>query len=171
MGIGVRSAVRGLVVVSAALQLLVTPWPRAAAGPPALPDFDAYPRAQDKDYLVRDTPAYWVHGFQTPDGLFCTSSSHRTSYLDCYGPFPSAPGGANYIALSNFAPPVPKVITLGPREFEGHPLAQLPVGLTYRFDGSECVRGGQWELACVMLTDDGGYSSGFAVTEGRTEIF
>src|SRR5690625_7284274 len=70
-----------------------------AAATPDLPDFGAYPRADAKDFVVRDTLAYSVRGFTTPDGVFCTSSSHRgRSSLACFsvsGRLPGAPGDAN----------------------------------------------------------------------------
>lgn len=145
-----------------------------ASADPALPDFGAYPEADAKDYVVRDTLVYSVRGFTTPDGVFCTSSSHRgISYVDCYGPLPGAPGGADSVHLARMgnaiSPATFKATTVGAAEFEGRPLATLPPGLDYAFDQARCVRDGGFQLACVM--DNGTDRHGFVRTGGHTEAF
>ncbi|OHV05189.1 hypothetical protein [Mycobacterium talmoniae] len=146
----------------------------SACAAPQIPDFGSYPKADYQDFVVRDTQVYSVRGFQTPDGLFCTSSSHRGMHaLDCFGAFPAAPEEANTVHLFSsgavVSPVAFKVATVGPAEFEGHPLPLLPAGINYAFDGAQCVRDARWLLACAMGTGDA--QDGFVVTAGKTEAF
>lgn len=67
----------GLAALAAASIPLALLTAATASADPALPDFGAYPTADVKDFVVRDTLVYSVRGFTTPDGVFCTSSSHR----------------------------------------------------------------------------------------------
>lgn len=165
----------GLVATAVPLALLVAP---PASADPALPDFGAYPKAEAKDYVVRDSLAYSVRGFTTPDGVFCTSSSHRgMSAVDCFGPLPDAPGGANTVHLyrsGNVLTPVNFAVATvdpGPNgpEFEGHPLRMLPIGVNYAFDQAQCARTGAIQLACVM--ENGTERHGFVISGGRSEAF
>ncbi|BBY54428.1 hypothetical protein H7J07_06985 [Mycobacterium koreense] len=176
---GARAA---LVAVTAALAAPLSVLAAGgAAATPALPDFGAYPRADAKDFVVRDTQVYSVRGFTTPEGVFCTSSTHRgMSSLDCFspsGPLPGAPDDANTVHLrrsGNVLEPVaftaaPVETGPGPVQFEGTPLRTLPPALDYAFDQAQCVRDASWQLACVM--DNGTQRHGFVISAGHTEGF
>ncbi|OBJ70460.1 hypothetical protein A5643_10695 [Mycobacterium sp. 1274756.6] len=146
----------------------------SAAADPVLPDFDAFPKADAKDYVVRDTLAYSVRGFTTSEGVFCTSSSHRgISYVDCYGPLPSAPDGATSVHLGRMGNALSEVTfrsdPVGPAEFEGHPLRMLPAAVDYDFDQAHCARDATTQLACVM--GNGTEQHRFVIRDGHTEVF
>lgn len=145
-----------------------------ATAAPALPDFRVYPKADAHDYVVRGTKAPTVSGFTTPEAVFCTSSTHRgVSTLDCVGPLPGAPHGANSVHLSRsgdvIAPVTFAPATAVSADVGGHRLRSLPTGVNYAADNVQCLREGVWQLVCVM--ENGSQRHGFVITAGKTEGF
>ncbi|MGV0635993.1 hypothetical protein ABQE69_16070 [Mycolicibacillus trivialis] len=174
---GLRTAPIIAAALGVAAAVLTAP---AATADPALPDFSAFPKADAKDYVVRDGVAYSVRGFTTPEGVFCTSSSHRgMSSVDCFStvPLPGASDGANTVHVrrsGNVLEPTTMVAAQvepgpGPVEFEGHPLRMLPPAVDYAFDQANCARDATTQLACVM--SNGTEQHGFVIRDGHTEVF
>ena len=145
----------------------------AASAAPALPDFDAFPKADAHDYEVRGGPVYSVRGFRTPSGIYCTSSSHRgMSALDCYGPFVGAPDDANTAHFFGYFDGAPSLafkkaeLNTDPPKFEGHPIPMLQPNVTYAFDSADCAYTDGLLLSCVM--DQGPHQKGFIATPTET---
>jgi len=65
----------------------------AAADPPPLPNINAMPPVNPKDFAVMEGAAY---AFGAPGGLTCVMDRQTGGY-GCSGPLPAAPGGANLV--------------------------------------------------------------------------